>query len=52
MDWNIVDLNTFVETKPPTMAKRKEKFYEEYLEMSSVISPWYRNIVPLQVNNS
>jgi len=47
-----MSINKFVETKPPTKEQIKSKFYEKYLEMSNVIiSPWYRNIVPIQVIN-
>lgn len=49
MDWDVVNLNTFVELEEPTMKQRKSKFYEEYLKTPNVVSPWYRNIVPIQV---
>lgn len=51
VDWDVVDINTFVETEIPTKEQRKSKFYEKYLTMSNVISPWYRNISPIQVKN-
>jgi len=49
VDWNVININKFVETEEPTMEQRKTKFYEEYLKIPNVISPWYRNIVPIQV---
>lgn len=49
VDWSVIDINKFVETDLPTMEQRESKFYEEYLKTTSVISPWYRNIVPIQV---
>lgn len=49
MDWDVVDINTFVETEVPNMEQRNSKFYEEYLKEPCVISPWYRSISPLQV---
>lgn len=49
MDWNVINISKFVETEEPTMEQRKSKFYEEYLKTPNVISPWYRNIVPVQV---
>ncbi|XP_027844608.1 endoribonuclease Dicer isoform X4 [Aphis gossypii] len=48
VDWNVININKFVETEEPTMEQRKTKFYEEYLKIPNVISPWYRNIVPIQ----
>lgn len=49
IDWNVVSIDKFVETEPPTTEQKKTKFYEEYLTTSNVISPWYRNITPIQV---
>jgi len=49
LDWNVINIDKFVETEEPTMEQRNSKFYEEYLEIPNVISPWYRNIVPIQV---
>lgn len=49
VDWNVVSINKFVETEVPTIEQRKSKFYEEYLKMPNIISPWYRNISPIQV---
>ncbi|XP_060881396.1 endoribonuclease Dicer-like isoform X5 [Metopolophium dirhodum] len=48
VDWNVISINKFVETEEPTMEQRQSKFYEKYLEKPNVISPWYRNIVPVQ----
>ncbi|XP_016665103.1 endoribonuclease dcr-1 isoform X5 [Acyrthosiphon pisum] len=48
VDWNVINVSKFVETEEPTMEQRKSKFYEEYLKTPNVISPWYRNIVPVQ----
>jgi len=31
------------------MEQRNSKFYEKYLGTPNVITPWYRNIVPVQV---
>jgi len=44
VDWNVVNIDKFVETEEPTMEQRNSKFYEEYLKIPNVISPWYRNI--------
>lgn len=49
MDWNTIDIKEFVETVIPTKKHRESQFYEEYLKTPNVISPWYRNIVPIQV---
>lgn len=49
VNWNVIDINILVETEVPTKEKRKSKFYDDHLEKISVISPWYRNIVPIQV---
>lgn len=49
IDWNVVDVDKFIETEIPTMEQRKSKFYNKYLQTFNVISPWYRNIVPIQV---
>lgn len=49
LDWDVVNINTFIELEEPTMEQRKSKFYEEYLKTPNVVSPWYRNIVPIQV---
>lgn len=49
MDWDVVNIDTLVETEVPTMEKRKSKFYNDYLEKINIISPWYRNILPIQV---
>lgn len=49
VDWDVVNITTFVETKIPTIEQRKSKFYEKNLEILNVISPWYRNILPTQV---
>lgn len=49
VDWDVINITKFVETKIPTMEQRKSKFYENNLEILSVISPWYRNILPIQV---
>jgi len=43
VNWDVIDINTLVETEVPTKEKRKSKFYDDYLEKISVISPWYRN---------
>ncbi|XP_022180231.1 endoribonuclease dcr-1 isoform X3 [Myzus persicae] len=48
VDWNVIDINRFVEIEEPTMEQRNSKFYEEYLKTPNVISPWYRNIIPVQ----
>ncbi|XP_026808824.1 endoribonuclease Dicer-like isoform X3 [Rhopalosiphum maidis] len=48
LDWNVINIDKFVETEEPTMEQRNSKFYEEYLKIPNVISPWYRNIVPIQ----
>lgn len=50
VDWDVVDINNFVETEVvPTMEQRNSKYYEPYLNKHNVISPWYRNIIPIQV---
>lgn len=49
LDWNVVNINTLIEVEEPTLEQRKSKFYEEYLKTPNVISPWYRNILPVQV---
>lgn len=50
LDWNVINLNKFVETdEKPTMEQRNSKIYKEYLSSFNVISPWYKNISPVQV---
>lgn len=49
VDWDIVNLDTLVETKVPTIKERESKFYENHLEKISIITPWYRNNLPTQV---
>lgn len=44
-----MNINKFVETEEPTTEQKNSKFYEEYLTTPNVISPWYRNILPVQV---
>ncbi|XP_050430735.1 endoribonuclease dcr-1 isoform X3 [Adelges cooleyi] len=48
INWDVVDIDTFVMTEAPTEEERKAKFYEKYFETPHIISPWYRNIVPIQ----
>lgn len=50
MDWDVVDIDNFVETEVvPTMEQRNSKYYESYLNKYNVVSPWYRNTIPIQV---
>lgn len=49
VDWDIVNINTLVETEVPNMEQRKSKFYKHYLEKYNVITPWYKNLSPKQV---
>lgn len=49
MDWNVVAINTLVETNVPTEEQKECNFFEEYLNTSTIISPWYRNFLPIQV---
>ncbi|XP_050534312.1 endoribonuclease Dicer-like isoform X2 [Daktulosphaira vitifoliae] len=49
IDWKVIDINIFVETNPPTLDQRKAKFYEKYFNTPYIISPWYRNITPIQM---
>uniref|UniRef100_A0A2H8TDA5 Endoribonuclease Dicer n=1 Tax=Melanaphis sacchari TaxID=742174 RepID=A0A2H8TDA5_9HEMI len=48
LDWDVINIDKFVEIEEPTMEQRNSKFYKEYLEIPNVISPWYRNIIPVQ----
>jgi len=49
VDWDVIDIIQFIETDIPTTKQKISNFYEDYLQMSSIISPWYRNILPLEV---
>ncbi|VVC34156.1 PAZ domain,Helicase, C-terminal,Ribonuclease III domain,DEAD/DEAH box helicase domain,P-loop containing [Cinara cedri] len=48
LDWSVMNIHEFVELEFPTIEQRESKFYEEYLKTPHVISPWYRNIEPIQ----
>lgn len=50
LDWNVININKFVETdEKPTMEQRNSKIYKEYLSSFNVITPWYKNVSPVQV---
>jgi len=50
LDLNVIHINKFVEAdEKPTLEQRNSKFYEEYLSSIHVISPWYKNVSPVQV---
>ncbi|XP_025190355.1 endoribonuclease Dicer-like [Melanaphis sacchari] len=48
LDWDVINLDKLVETEDPTIEQRKAKFYKEDLNMYSVVSPWYRSIIPVE----
>lgn len=49
VDWDVIEINKFVETEVPTTEQKKLSFYKDYLKTPNIISPWYRNVTPIQV---